>query len=57
MLETLADISLLLSFTPSARMLRIGLYLPVSFRAGNAARRQTYDTVETIAAKRTSHDC
>ncbi len=58
MLDTLADIGLLLSFTPNARMQKIGdSYLHGSLRMVNAARRQTYDTVETIAAKRTSHDC
>ena len=53
----LAVISLLLSFTPNARMQKIGSSSHRSLRMVNAARRQTYDTIETKAAKRMSRDC
>jgi hypothetical protein len=56
MLDTLADISLLLSFTPNTRMHRIGSFHG-SLKLVNAFRRPIYDTVETIAAKRTPNDC
>ena len=55
--DTLADISLLLSFTPNLRMQRIESLSAWIVKTGECSPSPNYDTVETIAAKRMSHDC